>query len=106
MNELIEWLIKFLTFIVVVSPFLKPLMNLIKSHTRNKNLIFAEKVAEQAVDFASKVSGITNTDRKEIATKTIYNRLKENGLGDRFTENQISQLIETAYTNLPKWWEN
>lgn len=109
MTNTIDTIIKVVAFIYVFidvfNPLIKQLITLTKAHTRNKNLVFAESIASQVVDFVSKTSDLTGDQRKKLATDTIWNRLKENGLADRFTEDQVSQLIEKAYTDLPKWWK-
>lgn len=108
MTNTIDTIIKVVAFIYVFidvfNPLIKQLITLTKAHTRNKNLVFAESIASQVVDFVSKTSDLTGDQRKKLATDTIWKRLKENGLADRFTEDQVSQLIEKAYTDLPKWW--
>ena len=90
MTNTIDTIIKVVAFIYVFidvfNPLIKQLITLTKAHTRNKNLVFAESIASQVVDFVSKTSDLTGDQRKKLATDTIWKRLKENGLADRFTE--------------------
>lgn len=105
MNNVIDTIIAVVVFIGLLAPLLKPALALMKAHTRNKNLLFAENIAGQAVDIASKVAGLTGSDRKRVAVNALAKRLADNGLAENFNADQVSQLVEKAYTELPKWWE-
>lgn len=105
MNNAVDTIIAVVVFIGLLTPVLKPALALMKAHTRNKNLLFAENIAGQAVDIASKVAGLTGSERKKVAVNALSKRLSDNGLAQNFTADQVSQLVEKAYTELPKWWE-
>lgn len=105
MNNAVDTIIAVVVFIGLLTPVLKPALALMKAHTRNKNLLFAENIAGQAVDIASKVAGLTGSDRKRVAVNALAKRLADNGLAENFNADQVSQLVEKAYTELPKWWE-
>lgn len=70
-----------------------------KASKKSKDLDFALKIADQAVLAVEKIAG-SGEAQNTSAVIAVKQRLEENGLGNKFTDEQISQIIHSQYIHL------
>lgn len=103
-TQLIDSLITTATDIVLIvgllSPLLVQVLRFAKAHTANKRVQLLESYAERVVLAVEQQSNLLPSDKKKLAVRRLGDYLNESRLNFQMTNQQISDLIESAVNSL------
>ncbi len=87
-----------LTIFTVIAKFV---IDYIKAHIRNAHIQTATSLAEQVVNYISyAIPDADSATKKAKAVDELTKRLNTNKIGVNFTDEQVNNYIELAYTKL------
>ena len=102
--ELFEKIVTSLSDVVLILGFLSPLLvQLIKfarANTANKRLQLLEEYALRVVTAVEQQSNLMPSDKKAVASKKLADYISKSPLNLSVTDDQLSDLIESAVNKL------
>ena len=103
-TQLIDSLMTAATDIVLIvgllSPLLVQVLRFAKAHTANKRVQLLESYAERVVLAVEQQRNLLPSDKKKLAVKRLADYVNKSKLNLRVTDQQISDLIESAVNSL------
>ena len=103
-TQLIDSLVTTATDIVLIVGLLSPLLvqalRFAKAHTANKRVQLLESYAERVVLSVEQQRNLLPSDKKKLATKRLADYVNKSKLNLQVTDQQISDLIESAVNSL------
>lgn len=102
--QLIDGLVTTATDIVLIvgllSPLLVQVLRFVKAHTTNKRIQVLESYAERVVLAVEQQRNLLPSDKKALAVKRLADYVNKSKLNLQVTDQQISDLIESAVNSL------
>lgn len=103
-TQLIDSLVTTTTDIVLIvgllSPLLVQVLRFAKAHTANKRIQVLESYAERVVLAVEQQRNLLPSDKKKLAAKRLADYVNKSKLNLQVTDQQISDLIESAVNSL------
>lgn len=103
-TQLIDSLVTTVTDVVLVvgllSPLLAQALRFAKAHTANKRIQVLESYAERVVLAVEQQRNLLPSDKKKLAVKRLADYVNKSKLNLQVTDQQISDLIESAVNSL------
>lgn len=103
-TQLIDSLVTTATDIVLIvgllSPLLVQVLRFAKAHTANKRVQLLESYAERVVLAVEQQRNLLPSDKKALAVKRLADYVNKSKLNLQVTDQQISDLIESAVNSL------
>lgn len=103
-TQLIDSLVTTATDIVLIVGLLSPLLvqalRFAKAHTANKRIQVLESYAERVVLAVEQQRNLLPSDKKALAVKRLADYVNKSKLNLQVTDQQISDLIESAVNSL------
>ncbi|NLQ88511.1 holin [Streptococcus mutans] len=103
-TQLIDSLVTTATDIILIvgllSPLLMQVLRFAKAHTANKRVQLLESYAERVVLAVEQQRNLLPSDKKKLAVKRLADYVNKSKLNLQVTDQQISDLIESAVNSL------
>lgn len=83
-----------------LSPLLLAIVRSAKAHTTDKRIQVLESYAERVVSAVEQQANLMPSDKKKLASKRLADYINKSKLGLKVTDEQLSDLIESAVNKL------